>query len=76
MEMARDIYEVFVENVTNRMGELAMSRADLAIEMGVTKSAVTQLLNGYRKPGIDVIAKCAKALRCSPDLLIREFEKI
>lgn len=70
--MARDLYEVFRINVQQRLDDLGMRRSDLAEELGVTSSYVSQVLNGHRKPGIDTLAEWAKVLRISAPALITE----
>jgi len=73
--MPADLYRIFCENVNDRLSELGWSRADLASKMDVTIAYVTNYLNGHRRPGIDVIARFAKALRVEADTLLKNFAK-
>lgn len=68
--MAADLSELFRANVRNRLDAIGISQADLAKRLGVTRSFVSQMLSGHRRPGLDTLQTFADALDCKPaDLL-------
>ena len=73
--MDRRLYENFVGNVTVILEQRGLSRADLARQMGVTPSFVTQILNGTREPGLGVIERVAASLGVAPAHLLREIRQ-
>ncbi len=66
------ICEDFRENVLAVLAEKGWSRTRLAEEMGVTPSYVTQLLRGYREPGLAVVEDVAIALNVSSTRLVEK----
>lgn len=70
--MTKRLCEVFRENLRARMEELDLTQADVADAMKVSRGFISQLLNGYRKPGLEVIEAVAKALKISPLALLQE----
>jgi transcriptional regulator with XRE-family HTH domain len=76
VKMSQQIYSAFVENVRERMAELELSQSDLAELLGVTRSYVSQILGGHRRPGLDTLETFSKALKTKPENLIRQLEKV
>jgi transcriptional regulator with XRE-family HTH domain len=74
--MSQRIYSAFVANVRERMAELGLSQSELAEQLGVTRSYVSQILGGHRRPGLDTLETFAKALQVKPEDLIRQLEKV
>lgn len=74
--MSQRIYSAFVANVRERMDELGLSQSELAGLLGVTRSYVSQILSGHRRPGLDTLETFADALQMKPEDLIRELEKV
>jgi len=66
------IYDDFCANVQAALEMRGWARKDLADAMGVTPSYVTQILNGYREPGLRVLETVANALKIEADVLIRK----
>ena len=64
------ICQDFRENVQAVLSQKGWSRKQLAEEMGVSPSYITQLLNAYHEPGLAVVANVAIALGVSRDRLI------
>jgi transcriptional regulator with XRE-family HTH domain len=62
----------FRENVQAVLHQKGWSRKQLAEEMGVTPSYVTQLLNGYSEPGLAVVEDVAVALGVSISRLVEK----
>jgi transcriptional regulator with XRE-family HTH domain len=57
------------------MEELDLSQSELAKQLKVTPSFVSQLLNGHLRPGLDTLDNFAKALKCEAADLIRIFSR-
>ncbi len=74
--MSQRIYSAFVANVRERMSELSLSQSDLAERLGVTRSYVSQILSGHRRPGLDTLELFADVLDTQPEDLIRQLEKV
>ena len=66
------ICQDFRENVRAVLAEKGWSRKQLAEEMGVTPSYITQLLNAYHEPGLAVVEDVAIALGVSRERLVGE----
>lgn len=68
--------QAFRRNVRARMAAMAISQADLAEELKVTPSFVSQMLSGHRNPGLESLAEFGKALGVQPaDLLANNLAK-
>jgi transcriptional regulator with XRE-family HTH domain len=76
VKMSARIYAAFVENVRQRMADRGMNQADLAERLGVTKSYVSQILSGHRRPGLDTLETFAAVFGADPADLIRKLEKV
>lgn len=74
--MSQRIYSAFVSNVRERMAELSLTQSDLAERLGVTRSYVSQILSGHRRPGLDTLELFANVLDTQPEDLIRQLEKV
>ena len=61
----------FFEDVTKRMQELRMTRAELAERLGISAPAVTRMLGGRTDLKVSTVAKLALALDMVPDLRLR-----
>jgi transcriptional regulator with XRE-family HTH domain len=72
MEMTKPLHDVFLENVKLRMEELGINQSELADELRVTKSYISQLLAGRMTPGLDVVDRVAKALKISASAILQE----
>jgi transcriptional regulator with XRE-family HTH domain len=66
--------DIFRKNVLSRMEELQMSRDDLCGKLKCTPGYLSQLLgrNPSRGPGLGALETFAKALKTSPDELLRK----
>ncbi len=62
----------FVEIVEARLAELGWSRSELARQMGVGRSVVTDYLNRRSRPGLDVVERFFAALGLTAHL---KFDK-
>jgi transcriptional regulator with XRE-family HTH domain len=69
------IYE-FNELLTSKMKELAITRTQLAQRLGVSKSLITQILNGNPNMTIKTMVSLATALGCriNLDIYPKDFE--
>ena len=56
-----------------RREELGLSRAELAKELGVSPSAISNYENGVSSPKEDILLKLFNALRIDPNYLYRDF---
>ena len=79
--MAAPLPAVFRANVRRRLAELDWRQNQLAESLGITEASVSILLNSTKSPGLEVVDKVAKALRCSGLYLLtpvasEESEKI
>lgn len=62
----------FRENVNHILVERGLSRSDLARLMDVAPQYVTDYLQGYKSPGLNVITRFAAALDVDPGILLCE----
>lgn len=60
--MSSKLLPIFRANVESMLIKLGWGRSDLAAEMGVTPSHITQVLGGHRGVGLETIDKMADAL--------------
>ncbi len=64
-----------LENLKKLLNEKKISRKDLGLQIGITQNGITNYINGYRLPSIDILIKIANIFECSIDYLIgRENE--
>lgn len=70
--MSASLANAFRRNVRARMEQLGISQADLAKRMEVTDAFISQMLGGYRNPGLNSLEDFAKALEIAASELIRE----
>lgn len=70
--MSDSLANAFRRNVRARMDTLELSQADLAERLRVTPAFVSQMLSGYRNPGLNSLEDFAKALETEAADLIRE----
>ena len=59
-----------------RREELGLSRAELAKELGVSPSAISNYENGVSSPKEDILLKLFNALRIDPNYLYRDFFRV
>jgi len=72
MAMSTVVYARFCKNVRDILDCREMSQDDLAARMKVSKSYVSQLLNGRAEPGFRTLERVAKALQVDPSDLLAE----
>lgn len=53
------------ESISERLGELGMSRKELAERVGVSRPRITQLLSAYSNPQLKTLAHIAHALEAT-----------
>jgi transcriptional regulator with XRE-family HTH domain len=70
--MSAKLADAFRRNVRARMQALEFSQADLAGKMGVTPAFISQMLSGYRNPGLNSLEDFAKALGVDASDLLAE----
>ncbi len=70
--MSKRLADAFSRNVRARMTELGITQQLLAERLDVGKSYVSQMLSGYRRPGLESLESFADALGMEPADLIRE----
>lgn len=63
---------VFRRKLRERLEEIEWSQQDLANQLGVGKSYVSQLMTGHRNPGLDTLESVAKAVNVEATWLISE----
>jgi transcriptional regulator with XRE-family HTH domain len=66
-----DFVESILEEICRWMESREVSRSDLAVRLGVTRSSVTQMLSG-RNLSVRTVAKVARALEATPYFQFRE----
>ena len=64
------ITEHFGRTVRERRKELKMSQEDLAHVAGINRSHIGQIERGLKSASLTTIGRIAKALNCSPALLL------
>lgn len=72
VEMSDRLEATFIANVRARMEKLGINQSELAERMGVGRSFVSQMLSGYRRPGLESLEAFAVALDMEPADLLRE----
>ena len=72
VKMSAKLANAFIRNVRARMQALGMNQNELAEQLNVGKSYVSQMLSGHRRPGLDSLESFANALGVRPEELIRE----
>lgn len=71
------LHERFRENLRNILEDRALSQKEFAHLMHVSPEYVSQILRGYREPGLGVVDRVAAALEIDPhELLAPVREKI
>lgn len=64
--------QIIRENIRARRAEQGLTQADLAILMGVTAPAISQIERGYTSLSVEMLAKIADALAVQPSMLLVE----
>ena len=62
-------------SIRQKRTEAKMTQAELAKELGVYQSAITQWENGVTSPRLDKLQAMATLFKCSIDELVRKDEK-
>lgn len=70
--MSESLAKAFRRNARERMESLGLSQAALAERLEVTPAFVSQMLSGYRNPGLNSLEDFAKALEIDASDLLRE----
>lgn len=65
-------YNSFPGWLQTKMAENDMSQADLAKKAKVSRAAISNVLNGYRRPGPELCRAIAKALDLPAESVFRE----
>lgn len=68
--------EVISISIRQKRTEAKMTQAELAKELGVYQSAITQWENGLTSPRLDKLQAMAALFKCSIDELVRKEESI
>ncbi len=67
--------EMFRANVRARCEALGMNQTALAVAVGVTPAAISQILSGATEPKLSTAFRIAHALKCSiEDLVVEHFD--
>lgn len=61
----------FKENLKKLIINNDLNNNQLAIKIGVSRSLITQYLNGSRVPSLETIEKLTETLNCSYDDLLK-----
>jgi transcriptional regulator with XRE-family HTH domain len=61
----------FVEGLKAEMSRAEISHSELARRSGMTQSAISLVMNGYRNPGSDFASAMARALKLLPEEVFR-----
>ena len=59
------------KNIKSIMEFLEISQIELSRKTGQTPAAISQIINGNRKPSVDSILKIMQALGCSFERLLK-----
>ena len=70
LQSIMSITEYFGKTVRKRRKELKMSQEDLAHVAGINQSHIGQIERGLKSASLTTIGRIAKALNCSPALLL------
>ena len=71
--MSDKLHACFVENVRDLLEEREWTQADLAHKINKHPSYVSQLLSGYRHPGLDSLELIAKAFKIEAGDLLKKI---
>lgn len=74
--LAGKLLPIFRENVETHLVKRGWTRADLAEQMEVTRSYVTQILGGHRGVGLDALESVADALNVPAADLIKVKKRL
>lgn len=72
MKLSTRLHNVFRANVAALLQKYGWTQSDLAVEMGVTKGYVSQVMTGRIGVGLEAVDKFAGGLQVSPSSLIDE----
>lgn len=67
---------IFSDRVTALMKKRGLSQKELAAKAGVTESAMSYYVNGFRTPRSDVLTRIAKELGTTTDYLLGTSDEI
>lgn len=66
----------FGDNLDIVLHDYGMTQKELADELGISKSAISQYINGSRMPSLDIFVNIVRILSCEYDDLIDTNEII
>lgn len=69
------ICDDFRQNVIILLERRGWNRSDLARAMGVKPSFISQILNGYRDPGLALVERVANAIGVEVVTLVRKSKQ-
>lgn len=65
------------KSLREQLRRSGLTQAEIATRMGTTQSHISQILNGPRVPGLDLLERLAGAMGCTVQLELRQArEKI
>ena len=67
-----DLRKLVGKNLRRLRHELGLSQEELAFDAGLDRTYVSGVERGVRNPTVLIVGKLAKALRVSPDVLLRQ----
>ena len=62
--------EAFAAKLRGRIGELGMTRLELAEKTGISEDVIGKYARGVYTPGADKIVLMAEVLQCDPNTLM------
>ena len=72
MKLSTKLATIFRDRVIAKLSEYGWTQTDLANQLGVTPSYVSQVMTGHRGIGLDTLENFAEALEVEPAYLITE----
>ena len=65
--MKENIDQIISENLKNEIETSGKSKTEIAKEIGVSRSTISQYLSGRAQPTLATLSKLCKSLDCSAD---------
>jgi transcriptional regulator with XRE-family HTH domain len=65
-----EVHQVFCANVRATIQARGITQHELALRLGITDASMSQIIGGRWPPGLDLVARVAKALETTPAALI------
>lgn len=69
--MLSTVNELFSDWLSAEIKNSGLNQSELARQAGISRGAVSHLVNGTRQPGPDVCLSLAKALKLPPEVVLR-----